>query len=152
MKTILFLVVTSQFKLFFGLYKFWHFWWQNQMQNIIFHFCYFGKHFWNVNYKNTLFRPVNIQTTRNRMYWRRKEILHGNILKSLKNIVTHPLTYMSILFLAIYILYIIVCMRWTLFLDTRHLYSLVQIDSVTTDIFLIWTNVARTNVALQMSP
>ena len=51
-KTILFLVVTSQFNLVFESYKIQQFWLQNQMQNIIFHFYYFGNVFWNVNQKD----------------------------------------------------------------------------------------------------
>ena len=51
MKTILFLVVTPRFRLVYGLYKIWQFSSQNQIQNIIFHFYYFGKSFWNVNNK-----------------------------------------------------------------------------------------------------
>ena len=51
MKIILFLVVSLRLKLIFGVYKIWQFWFHNQMQNMIFHFYYFGKRFWDVNNK-----------------------------------------------------------------------------------------------------
>ena len=48
-KSILFLVVTSQF---FGFYKIWLFWLQSQMQNMISNFYYFCQSFCYVTYKN----------------------------------------------------------------------------------------------------
>ena len=51
MKTILFLVGTPRFKLGFRLHKIGQFSSENQMQNMIFNFYYFGKSFWNVNNK-----------------------------------------------------------------------------------------------------
>ena len=41
-----FLLVTSRFMMVFDLNKIWQFWQNDQMQNMIFHFC-----FWNVKHK-----------------------------------------------------------------------------------------------------